>query len=214
MPWNPSGAFSGVGRWRELRFRRTWGVSSPILGRKLAITPAAQRQWAFFDRYSFNAVSVRLDLAIPSYAPVVVVRSGASEARCTAAVASRVFRPLREGAERARKGHRASRVEFEAISSFGRAAFSTQLEIGVSRSMVSAPGPPPQWVTPGNVYRRTLSLPRSSTTSRRRSTNRTEPAAGPSGSSAGLVLEHEKRRIRHFCDHGLIRKGDVRWSLL
>jgi uncharacterized membrane protein YccC len=31
--------------------------------------------------------------------------------------------------------------------------------------------------------------------------------------SAGLVLEHEKRRIRHFCDHGTVRKGDVRWSL-
>ncbi len=31
--------------------------------------------------------------------------------------------------------------------------------------------------------------------------------------SAGLVLEHEKRRIRHFCDHSPVRKGDVRWSL-
>jgi uncharacterized membrane protein YccC len=31
--------------------------------------------------------------------------------------------------------------------------------------------------------------------------------------SAGLVLEREKRRIRHFCDHGSIRKGDVPWSL-
>jgi uncharacterized membrane protein YccC len=31
--------------------------------------------------------------------------------------------------------------------------------------------------------------------------------------SAGLVLEHEKRRIRHFRDHGSVRKGDVRWSL-
>ncbi len=31
--------------------------------------------------------------------------------------------------------------------------------------------------------------------------------------SAGLVLEREKRRIRHFCDHGSVRKGDVRWSL-
>ena len=27
--------------------------------------------------------------------------------------------------------------------------------------------------------------------------------------SAGLVLEREKRRIRHFCDHGPLRKGDV-----
>ena len=27
--------------------------------------------------------------------------------------------------------------------------------------------------------------------------------------SAGLVLEHEKRRIRHFCDHGSVGKGDV-----
>jgi uncharacterized membrane protein YccC len=31
--------------------------------------------------------------------------------------------------------------------------------------------------------------------------------------SAGLVLAHEKRRIRHFCDHGSVRKGDVPWSL-
>jgi hypothetical protein len=31
--------------------------------------------------------------------------------------------------------------------------------------------------------------------------------------SAGLVLEHEKRRIRHFYDHRSVRKGDVRWSL-
>jgi uncharacterized membrane protein YccC len=31
--------------------------------------------------------------------------------------------------------------------------------------------------------------------------------------SAGLVLEHEKRRIRHFCDRIPVRKGDVRWSL-
>ena len=31
--------------------------------------------------------------------------------------------------------------------------------------------------------------------------------------SAGLVLGREKRRIRHFCDHGSVRKGDVRWSL-
>ena len=31
--------------------------------------------------------------------------------------------------------------------------------------------------------------------------------------SAGLVLEREKRRIRHFYDHGSARKGDVRWSL-
>jgi hypothetical protein len=31
--------------------------------------------------------------------------------------------------------------------------------------------------------------------------------------SAGLVLEREKRRIRHFCDHSSIRKGDGRWSL-
>jgi uncharacterized membrane protein YccC len=31
--------------------------------------------------------------------------------------------------------------------------------------------------------------------------------------SAGLVLEREKRRIRHFCDHGSVRRGDVRWSL-
>jgi uncharacterized membrane protein YccC len=30
--------------------------------------------------------------------------------------------------------------------------------------------------------------------------------------SAGLVLEREKRRIRHFCDHSSVRKGDVRWS--
>jgi uncharacterized membrane protein YccC len=27
--------------------------------------------------------------------------------------------------------------------------------------------------------------------------------------SAGLVLAHDKRRIRHFCDHGSVRKGDV-----
>ena len=31
--------------------------------------------------------------------------------------------------------------------------------------------------------------------------------------SAGLVLALEKRRIRHFCDHGSVRKGDVPWSL-
>jgi uncharacterized membrane protein YccC len=31
--------------------------------------------------------------------------------------------------------------------------------------------------------------------------------------SAGLVLEREKRRIRHFCDPSSVRKGDVRWSL-
>src|SRR5216683_1077902 len=31
--------------------------------------------------------------------------------------------------------------------------------------------------------------------------------------SAGLVLEREKRRIRHFCDHGSIKKGEGRWSL-
>jgi uncharacterized membrane protein YccC len=31
--------------------------------------------------------------------------------------------------------------------------------------------------------------------------------------SAGLVLEREKRRIRHFCDHGAVGKGDIRWSL-
>jgi uncharacterized membrane protein YccC len=31
--------------------------------------------------------------------------------------------------------------------------------------------------------------------------------------SAGLVLEREKRRIRHFRDHGAVRKGDIRWSL-
>jgi len=31
--------------------------------------------------------------------------------------------------------------------------------------------------------------------------------------SAGLVLEREKRRIRHFCDHSSVRKGGVRWSL-
>jgi uncharacterized membrane protein YccC len=31
--------------------------------------------------------------------------------------------------------------------------------------------------------------------------------------SAGLVLMREKRRIRHFCDHSLVRKGGVRWSL-
>jgi uncharacterized membrane protein YccC len=28
--------------------------------------------------------------------------------------------------------------------------------------------------------------------------------------SAGLVLEREKRRIRHFCEHGSVSKGDVR----
>jgi len=31
--------------------------------------------------------------------------------------------------------------------------------------------------------------------------------------SAGLVLEREKRRIRHFCDLSSVRKGDGRWSL-
>jgi uncharacterized membrane protein YccC len=31
--------------------------------------------------------------------------------------------------------------------------------------------------------------------------------------SAGLVLEREKRRIRHFCDLSSVEKGDVRWSL-
>jgi hypothetical protein len=31
--------------------------------------------------------------------------------------------------------------------------------------------------------------------------------------SAGLVLEREKRRIRHFCDFSSVRQGDVRWSL-
>jgi uncharacterized membrane protein YccC len=31
--------------------------------------------------------------------------------------------------------------------------------------------------------------------------------------SAGLVLEREKRRIRHFCDHGSVRKGEGGWSL-
>ena len=31
--------------------------------------------------------------------------------------------------------------------------------------------------------------------------------------SAGLVLEREKRRIRHFCDLSSVTKGDVRWSL-
>jgi uncharacterized membrane protein YccC len=31
--------------------------------------------------------------------------------------------------------------------------------------------------------------------------------------SAGLVLEREKRRIRHFCDHRAVRKGNVGWSL-
>jgi hypothetical protein len=31
--------------------------------------------------------------------------------------------------------------------------------------------------------------------------------------SAGLVLMREKPRIRHFCDHSSVRKGDVRWSL-
>jgi len=31
--------------------------------------------------------------------------------------------------------------------------------------------------------------------------------------SAGLVLMRDKRRIRHFCDHRSVRKGDVRWSL-
>jgi uncharacterized membrane protein YccC len=31
--------------------------------------------------------------------------------------------------------------------------------------------------------------------------------------SAGLVLERERRRIRHFYDRSSVRKGDVRWSL-
>jgi uncharacterized membrane protein YccC len=31
--------------------------------------------------------------------------------------------------------------------------------------------------------------------------------------SAGLVLEREKRRIRHLCDHGSVRKGEGGWSL-
>jgi uncharacterized membrane protein YccC len=31
--------------------------------------------------------------------------------------------------------------------------------------------------------------------------------------SAGLVLELDKRKIRYFCDHGTVSKGDVRWSL-
>jgi uncharacterized membrane protein YccC len=31
--------------------------------------------------------------------------------------------------------------------------------------------------------------------------------------SAGLVLAHGKRRIRHFCGHGSVRKGEVSWSL-
>jgi hypothetical protein len=31
--------------------------------------------------------------------------------------------------------------------------------------------------------------------------------------SAGPVLEREKRRIRRLCDHGAVRKGDIRWSL-
>jgi hypothetical protein len=32
--------------------------------------------------------------------------------------------------------------------------------------------------------------------------------------SAGTVLAHEKRRIRHFCDFNAVKKGgDVRWSL-
>jgi uncharacterized membrane protein YccC len=31
--------------------------------------------------------------------------------------------------------------------------------------------------------------------------------------SAGLVLEREKRRIRHFSGDGSVRKGNVRWSL-
>jgi uncharacterized membrane protein YccC len=31
--------------------------------------------------------------------------------------------------------------------------------------------------------------------------------------SAAVVLEREKRRIRHFGDDGRVRKGDVRWSL-
>jgi uncharacterized membrane protein YccC len=31
--------------------------------------------------------------------------------------------------------------------------------------------------------------------------------------TAGLVLAYEQRRIRHFCDHGSVRKGDVPWSL-
>lgn len=31
--------------------------------------------------------------------------------------------------------------------------------------------------------------------------------------SAGLVLEREKRRIRHFCDFSSVRQGDVRWPL-
>ena len=30
--------------------------------------------------------------------------------------------------------------------------------------------------------------------------------------SAGLVLERERRRIRHFADQGLIKKGEGRWS--
>jgi uncharacterized membrane protein YccC len=31
--------------------------------------------------------------------------------------------------------------------------------------------------------------------------------------SAGLVLAHDKRRIRHFCDHSSVRKGEGGWSL-
>jgi uncharacterized membrane protein YccC len=31
--------------------------------------------------------------------------------------------------------------------------------------------------------------------------------------SAGLVLEREKRRIRHFCDHDSVKKGEGGWSL-
>jgi hypothetical protein len=27
------------------------------------------------------------------------------------------------------------------------------------------------------------------------------------------VLEREKRRIRHLCDHGSVRKGEGGWSL-
>jgi len=49
---------------------------------------------------------------------------------------------------------------------------------------------------------------------RRMHLSQTEPreallAAATDLWSAGLVLEHERRRIRHFRDHGSLRKGDV-----
>jgi uncharacterized membrane protein YccC len=31
--------------------------------------------------------------------------------------------------------------------------------------------------------------------------------------AAGVLLEREKRGIRHFCDHGSVKTGDIRWSL-